>query len=107
MEKTLKLVNDNGDEQYFTKLTSRASLKAYLKIMRGSSGTWTDDDSSLYVEYVDGTHLCINEVGEKHPRINSARVKLMVWEDSACTVFFGDVEVIHNEKYGDYEIAIA
>jgi len=102
MQIITKLAND-GAEQRFVKLTTRKELKQFLKDFDFHSGEWTDEDTTVSWYDQNGKFYHI-ESGERIPRHNKAKIKkLLEVGDWGCT-FYGDVEVIFNENYGDWEV---
>lgn len=63
---------------------------------------WTDDDSSLEIEYADGTE-CSWATGDSFKKVKLSKIKSGAYHNPSTIACFNK-KIIYNEKYEDYEI---
>jgi len=99
----------DGDTQIFEIIENRRELRDWIRTTFCDSlyseyrtGIWEDADSSVYFYDKDGRFHGFNE-GDEVRRFNVANIARMVSCNSATTVIYGDVRILQNEHYGDWE----
>lgn len=107
--KTIEKTTRDGDIQIFEIITSRKELKSFLRDLFFDSiyseyktGIWEDGDSSVDFYDKEGSYYGYRE-GDQVKRPNVANITKLVSVNSGSTVIYGDIEIIYNEHYGDWE----
>ena len=94
---------DIGHQQ-FEKITSRKEANKLLKTIIDDNGgeTWTDEDSSLYVEYRDGTNRSYI-LGDSLKDLNISKITKLIFNNPG-TICFYNAELVYNDRYDDYDV---
>lgn len=105
----IEKVTRDGDTQIFEIITSKKELRGWVRDMFWDSlysmfktGIWEDCDSSVNIYDKDGRYHGYYE-GDEVKRFNIANIERMVSVNSYSTVIYGNVQIIYNEHYGDWE----
>jgi hypothetical protein len=104
IEKTTK----DGDIQYFEILKSRKELSEWLHdnlFEAYQSGIFNDEDSSI-VYYTKDSSCHIIEFGDKIKHLNAANIAKFVHYGPNSTTIYGNIPIIQNAHYGDWEVDI-
>lgn len=111
--KAIEKTNSYGDTQIFEILESRKELASYLRDAMWESvySSYAADEGNLHrdgdttIAYYnkDGSFVFVSE-GDKVKRPNVANIVKLVESNSATTVIYGNVPIVYNEHYGDWEI---
>lgn len=112
--KTIEKVCRDGNTQIFEILTSRKELAEFLKdtlhewIYSEYAKDWHPDrvfddvDTTVCFYDSDGKFTWIAE-GEIVSRPNVSKIKRMMSTNGSTRVIYGDLEIVFNENYGDWE----
>ena len=110
--RVIEKITEDGDIQGFEFIQSRKELATFLRDMlwesvyapyaRDKGNIHTDPDTSYFWYDVDGKFYSIHE-GDKVARPNVARIKKFMQINSASVVIYGDVPIVKNEHYGDWD----
>lgn len=113
--KTIEKIARDGDTQIFEIITSRKELAEFLHnelheyIYSEYAKDWHPDrvfdnpDTTICFYNKDGKFTWISE-GETVNRPNLANIKKLLSTNGSTTVIYGDVPIIFNENYGDWEV---
>jgi len=109
--KTIEKINQYGDIQIFEIITSKKELHSWIRdtfwdslYSQNKTGIWEDSDSSVNFYDKDGNYQGFFE-GDVVKRFNVNNIKKLVSNNAATTVIYGDVPIVYNEEYGDWEVA--
>jgi hypothetical protein len=107
--KTIEKTTKDGDIQIFEIIETKKELKQWIRdtfwdslYSEYKTGIWEDGDSSVSFYNKDGKYHGYFE-GDTVKRFNVANIEKLVSINSATTVIYGDVDIIYNEHYGDWE----
>jgi len=109
--KVIEKLTSDGDTQIFEILTSKKELKEWLRGTLCDSvyskyykdPIFNDPDTTIAYYDKDGSFHWIAE-GEKVKRPNISKIAKFIESNSGTTVIYGDVPIIYNEHYGDWEV---
>lgn len=102
--KIIEKITNDGNVQYFEIIESRKELKSWFNLFDWSEkGTWFDDDTSISFQFKNGGYVHFF-YGDKKQRINFANVSKMVCHGANSTSIYGNVEILKNDHYGDFEV---
>jgi hypothetical protein len=106
MKKIEKTTTDN-DTMTFEVIETKTELKSFLKDLLcyfDDNGLWIDEDNSLSFYDLDGNCHWFG-LGEKFEKLNvySSKIVSMIEINDNTTIVYGDVEIVQNEKYGDWQ----
>jgi hypothetical protein len=113
--KTIEKVTRDGDTQIFEIITSRRELAEFLRntlheyIYSEYAKDWHPDrifkdcDTTICYYDKDGKYKWISE-GEKVNRPNIANIEKMMSTNGSTIVIYGNVPIIFNDHYGDWEV---
>ena len=94
------IVKENG--QIFEIYASKKEFASMVKDLFDGK-VWTDDDSSLSLEFKDGSTLSLF-AGDTIPRYNASNI-VSGHYSNPCTNAIYNCSIVHNGRYDDYEIA--
>ena len=107
--KTLEKTTRDGDTQIFEIIENREELKSEIKSIFWDSlyseyktGVWADEDTSIVIVYKDGSIFGYSQ-GDEVKRLNISSVAKLAYINPSSTVIYGDVKILQNERYGDWE----
>jgi hypothetical protein len=110
--KTVEKITRDGDIQIFEIITTRKDLREFLRDLLWDGvysseplGIWNDCDSSLHYYDTNGLYHGFSE-GDPVKRINHRTIDRLISDNGCTTVIFGDVQLIYNDRYGDWETAL-
>ena len=113
--KTIEKLNADGDTQIFEIITSRKELADFFYnvlheyIYSEYAKDWHPDaifedaDTTICYYNKDGKYTWISE-GDKVLRPNVANISKFLSTNGSTTVIYGDVPIVYNEHYGDWEV---
>ena len=109
MMKTIYKITSDGDTQIFEIITSRKELREWMRstfwdslYSQYKTGTWDNEDETVDWIDKDGNYWG-TELGDTVKRPNIANIKKMISSNDSTTVIYGDINIIYNERYGDWE----
>jgi hypothetical protein len=100
-----KIEKPNG--QIFEICTSRAEFGSYIKDVlfdNRENGTWSDDDSSLYLKYKSGREISFS-FGDKLIPLNYSQIANGLYVNPCSQVLYR-LPIIFNDRYEDWEVDI-
>ena len=108
--KTIEKITREGDTMIFEIIESRKELAGWMRdqlfdavYSEYRTGTWNDDDSSIDCQYKDGTFWG-TDFGDSVKKPNISNIVKMISNNCSTTVIYGDIKIVQNEKYGDWEV---
>ena len=107
--KTIEKTTEDGNIQIFEVIESRKELRKWIRdtfwdsiYSEYKTGIWEDNDSSVSVYDKDGKYYGFS-YGDTVKKFNVSNIVKLVSVNSMTTVIYGDVPIVYNEKYGDWE----
>lgn len=113
--KTIEKLTTDGDTQIFEIITSRKELSEFFHdllheyIYSEYAKDWhpdrvfEDPDTTICYYNKDNQYTWISE-GETVNRPNVANITKLLSTNGCTTVIYGDVPIVFNESYGDWEV---
>lgn len=109
--KTIEKITRDGDIQCFEIITSRKELASFMRDTLWDSvyseyadnhRIYFDDDTNTYYYDKEGRFFSIS-AGDTVKRPNIAKIEKLLQHNPGSTVIYGNVPIIYNERYGDWE----
>lgn len=110
--KVVEKITRDGDTQIFEIIESRKELASWLRdelwesVYSGyaadEGNTHKDGDTTISYYNKDGSFVFISE-GDKVKRPNVSQIAKLIESNSGTTVIYGNVPIVYNEHYGDWE----
>jgi hypothetical protein len=100
-----KIVKENG--QIFEIIQSRKEAAALAKDIIADAvwdDEWIDEDSSLEIQYKDGTEILFIE-GFPLPKLRLTGIAAMHYRNPVTDCFYNGT-IKRNEKYEDYDVVL-
>ena len=98
----IEKITDDGNIQYFEEYETQREFVQMVKDILPLGDEWTDDDSSLYIVYNDGTTaLCMYSYDM--PKIRYNNIKYGIYANAGTTAYY-NCTIVYNSDYGDYEL---
>ncbi|TCL35670.1 hypothetical protein EV210_111136 [Anaerospora hongkongensis] len=110
--KIIEKITRDGDTQIFEIIESRKELSSWLRdalwdnlYSQFKEPVFYDPDTTIaYYDRADKFHWVAE--GETVKRPNVANISKLVSTNGGSTVVYGDVPIIYNDHYGDWETAL-
>lgn len=107
---TVEKITRDGDTQIFEIITSKKELREWIRLTfwdclysEYKTGIWEYDDD--YVVFYDIYGKCHSFfTGDEVKRFNIANIDKMVSGNDSTTVIYGNVPIVYNEHYGDWDV---
>lgn len=107
--KTIQKFTDDGYQQIFEIIESKKELHSWIRdhfwdslYSEYKTNIYDDEDSSCCFWNKNGDCTCFFH-GDKVKKFNISKITKLISTNSSTTVIYGNVSIIKNEKYGDYE----
>lgn len=111
--KQIEKITRDGDTQYFEIIESRKELQEYFNgywwNVESGDTEWFDEDTAIHWYMKDGSYGCLMDtepLPNKKPCVQNM-IKY-IESNAATTVIYGKgLEIVQNERYGDWEVVEA